>query len=101
MADNYNKVATTTNGVYALIDYVNFKGEGTNPKERYNGQGWGLKQVLLEMKDVSSGQSAAREFANAAKRTLDRRISNSPPARGENRWRTGWHNRCEGYAQPF
>ena len=101
LTDNYNKVATTTNGVYALIDYVNFKGEGTNPKERYNGQGWGLKQVLLEMNEVSSGQSAAREFANAAKRTLDRRISNSPPARGENRWRAGWHNRCEGYAQPF
>lgn len=98
---NYNKVATTTNGVYALIDYVNFKGEGTNPKERYNGQGWGLMQVLLEMRDVPAGQAAAREFAAAAKRTLDRRIANSPPDRGESRWRAGWHNRCDGYAQAF
>lgn len=98
---NYNKVATTTNGVYALIDYVNFKGEGTNPKERYQGQGWGLMQVLLNMKDVPSGQPAAREFAESAKRTLDRRIANSPPDRGESRWRAGWHNRCEGYAQVF
>lgn len=98
---NYNKVATTTNGVYALIDYVNFKGEGTNPKERYSGQGWGLMQVLLAMKDVPSGQPAALEFSRAAKRTLDRRISNSPPNRGENRWRSGWHNRCNGYAKPF
>lgn len=98
---NYNKVATTTNGVYALIDYVNFKGEGTNPKERYQGQGWGLLQVLEEMKDVPSGQQAAREFAESAKRVLDRRISNSPKDRGESRWRQGWHNRCEGYAQPF
>ena len=98
---NYNKVATTTNGIYALIDYVNFKGEGTNPKERYNGQGWGLMQVLLEMKEVPAGQAAAREFAAAAKRTLDRRISNSPPDRGESRWRAGWHNRCDGYAQSF
>ena len=98
---NYNKVATTTNGVYALIDYVNFKGEGTNPKERYQGQGWGLMQVLLEMRDVPAGQSAAREFAAAAKRTLDRRIANSPPDRGESRWRAGWHNRCDGYAKPF
>ena len=24
---NYNKVATTPNGIYALVDYVNFKGE--------------------------------------------------------------------------
>jgi hypothetical protein len=98
---NYNKVATTTNGVYALIDYVNFKGEGTNPKERYQGQGWGLMQVLLAMRDVPAGQSAAQEFAAAAKRTLDRRIANSPPDRGESRWRAGWHNRCNGYANPF
>ena len=98
---NYGKVASTSNGVYALIDYVNFKGEGTNPKERYNGKGWGLMWVLLEMKDVPSGQPAAREFASAAKRVLDRRIANSPPDRGEDRWREGWHNRCDGYAQPF
>jgi hypothetical protein len=98
---NYNKVATTPNGVYALIDYVNFKGEGTNPKERYDGEGWGLMQVLLEMREVPAGQPAAREFAAAAKRVLDRRISNSPPDRGEGRWRAGWHNRCDGYAQPF
>lgn len=98
---NYGKVATTTNGVYALIDYVNFKGEGTNPKERYNGQGWGLMWVLLEMRDVPSGQSAAREFAAAAKRVLDRRIANAPSERGEGRWRQGWHNRCDGYAAPF
>jgi len=98
---NYDKVATTTNGVYALIDYVNFKGEGTNPKERYKGQGWGLMQVLLEMRDVPAGQAAAREFSEAAKRVLDRRIANSPPDRGESRWRAGWHNRCDGYANPF
>lgn len=101
LENNYNKVATTSNGVYALIDYVNFKGEGTNPKERYNGKGWGLMQVLLEMKDVPEGQTAAKEFAEAAKRTLDRRIANSPSDRGENRWRAGWHNRCDGYAQAF
>ena len=98
---NYGKVATTSNGVYALIDYVNFKGEGTNPRERYHGQGWGLLWVLMEMRDVPAGQAAAREFAAAAKRVLDRRIDNSPPERGEARWRQGWHNRCDGYAQPF
>lgn len=98
---NYQKVATTTNGIYALIDYVNFKGEGINPKERYAGFGWGLKQVLLGMANVPSGQAAAREFAASAKRQLDLRIKNSPPARGEGRWRDGWHNRCNTYAQAF
>lgn len=98
---NYHKVSTTTNGTYALIDYVNFKGDGTNPTERYKGQGWGLMWVLMEMRDVPSGQAAAREFAGAAKRCLDRRVRNSPQARGEKRWTPGWHNRCDTYARPF
>lgn len=101
LASNYRKVATTANGTYALIDYVNFKGEGINSSETYRGQGWGLKQVLLEMRDVSAGQNAAREFAAAAKRVLGRRISNSPPARGEKRWQAGWFNRADTYAQAF
>ncbi len=98
---NYRKVASTPQGTYALIDYVNFKGDGTQPAERYNGQGWGLLQVLAGMKDVPSGPAAAAEFATSAKRALDRRIANSPPARGEARWRAGWHNRCDTYARPL
>ena len=96
---NYDKVASTPNGIYALVDYVNFKGDGTNKSETYNGQGWGLMWVLREMKSVGSGQAAAREFAAAAKRRLDVRIANSPKSRGESRWRAGWHNRCNTYAQ--
>ena len=98
---NYEKVATTPNGTYALIDYVNFKGDGTNPRERYNGQGWGLMWVLMEMREVPAGPTAAREFAAAAKRRLDLRVKNSPPARGEKRWTPGWHNRCDTYARPL
>lgn len=98
---NYQKVATTPQGTYALIDYVNFKGEGTLTTERYNGRGWGLLQVLGEMRDVPSGAAAATEFAAAAKRVLSRRITNSPPARGEKRWEEGWHNRCATYARPL
>jgi hypothetical protein len=98
---NYRKVATTANGTYALIDYVNFKGDGSEPAERYQGLGWGLLQVLAGMRDVPAGQAAAAEFAASAKRVLSRRIANSPPARGEQRWQTGWHNRCETYAKPL
>ena len=98
---SYDKVAATPNGTYALIDYVNFKGDGTNPGERYHGQGWGLMWVLMDMRNVSAGQDAAREFAAAAKRRLDLRVRNSPPERGEKRWTAGWHNRCNTYAQPL
>ena len=98
---NHQKVAASPQGTYALIDYVNFKGEGINPAERYQGRGWGLLQVLGEMKDTSAGAAAASEFAAAAKRVLSRRIANSPPERGEKRWEAGWHNRCNTYARPL
>ena len=98
---NYRKVSTTAQGNYALIDYVNFKGDGTQVSERYNGRGWGLLQVLGGMKDVPAGAPAAAEFAASAKRILSRRIANSPPARGEKRWEEGWHNRCGTYARPL
>ena len=98
---NYQKVATTSQGTYALIDYVNFKGDGTQAAEKYNGAGWGLMQVLGGMKDVPAGAPAASEFAASAKRMLSRRIANSPPARGEKRWEEGWHNRCDTYAKPL
>ncbi len=101
IAANYRKVGTTPQGTYALIDYVNFKGDGTEPAERYNGQGWGLMQVLGNMNEVAAGPAAATEFAASAKRILSRRIANSPPARGEKRWEDGWHNRCATYARPL
>jgi hypothetical protein len=95
--DNFYKVASHRNGVYALIDYVNFKGEGVKAEEKYKGQGWGLRDVLLEMKPTSGGISSVNEYSEAGKRVLQLRIANSPPARGESRWRAGWMNRCEGY----
>jgi hypothetical protein len=89
---NYRALQRTPEGMFCLIDYVNFKGEGTNPAERYNGQGWGLLQVLADMR-----AGTPVEFAEAAKRVLSRRVANSPAARGEKRWLAGWHNRCDGY----
>ena len=96
---NFYAMSKTPNGLYALIDYVNFKGEGVNPKERYKGQGWGMLQVLQGMKGNPQGQAAAKEFAASAKRTLGRRIANAP--RKESRWRPGWFKRCDIYARPW
>lgn len=96
---NYNRTATSASGQYALIDYVNFKGEGINPKERYNGQGWGLLQVLQEMRGNATGQAAAIEFSRAAKAVMARRVANSGGK--DVRWHAGWQNRCATYAQPL
>ncbi len=96
---NYNRTATSAGGQYALIDYVNFKGEGINPKERYRGQGWGLLQVLQEMRGNATGQAAAIEFSRAAKAVMARRVANSGGK--DERWHAGWQNRCATYAQPL
>jgi hypothetical protein len=92
---NFNRVAGEPQGLYALVDYVNFKGEGTLASERYRGEGWGLLQVLQEMR---SGPAAA-EFSRAADRALTRRVANAPAARDEKRWLPGWRNRVRTYAQ--
>lgn len=97
---NFRGLQTTPEGMFCLIDYVNFKGEGTSPTERYNGVGWGLLQVLENMPENSKA-SRASVFAEAAKRVLSRRVANAPPERKEQRWLAGWHNRCDGYKRPL
>lgn len=92
-------LSATPQGCYALIDYVNFKGEGIKPEERYKGQGWGLLQVLEEMNGFPEGDAACREFSRAAAEVMKRRVRNSPPARGESRWLAGWLNRCRTYSK--
>jgi len=82
-------------GLYVLLDYTNFKGEGTLKSERYKGQGWGLLQVLWHIDDQEPNKQKA--FAQSASRMLSRRIKNSPPARGEERWRKGWNIRLDTY----
>jgi hypothetical protein len=97
----YDAVAAAPNGVYALVDYVNFKGEGVSPTERYDDLGWGLRQVLQEMGDAAPGQPAARAFSDAAGRVLSRRVQHAPPERHEERWLSGWLSRTATYARPL
>jgi hypothetical protein len=94
----FARVASTPHGCYALVDYVNFKGEGVLHTERYRGEGWGLLQVLEQMRDSENGPGAAREFSNSAAAMLRRRVQNSPPERHEARWLPGWLNRVHSYS---
>jgi hypothetical protein len=93
----FEQLASSPRGCYALIDYVNFKGEGVLLSERYANQGWGLLQVLEEMNDADADLVAA--FSHAAATVLTRRVHNSPPARGEARWLSGWIRRVNGYSR--
>lgn len=94
----FGRVASTPHGCYALVDYVNFKGEGVLHTERYRGEGWGLLQVLQSMHATGNG-AATREFSNSAAAILRRRVQNSPPERHEARWLPGWLNRVRTYSE--
>jgi hypothetical protein len=94
---HYRAVESSHRGLYPLLDYVNFKGEGISSTERYQGQGWGLLQVLREMRDVQAGDQALNEFTRAAELVLRRRVYNAPPARNEDRFLPGWMHRINTY----
>jgi hypothetical protein len=87
-------LARARGGYYPLIDYVNFKGEGVSPSERYQGKGWGLLQVLEHMPEHGAPVAG---FADAAASILERRVRLSPPARHEERWLPGWLKRVRSY----
>lgn len=82
-------------GTFALVDYVNFKGEGVNEKERYKGEGWGLLQVLQGMSDQGD---PLQQFSKSAAAALTNRVSNAPTERHEERWLAGWKKRVANYA---
>ena len=86
-----------TLGLYALIDYVHFKGTGLSHKERYLGHGWGLRQVLNEMlkKPVT-----LPSFVESAENVLARRVNNAPIERNERQWLAGWSKRLKTYLPP-
>lgn len=84
-------------GLYALIDYLNFKGAGTTSSESYQGKGWGLLQVLQGI-PVSSKNMVA-DFVTSAKDVLKERVEHSPPERNEHRWLKGWQNRIDTYLE--
>jgi hypothetical protein len=93
----FERVAAVPMGYYALVDYVNFKGEGAHSTERYQGQGWGLLQVLQHMQGQEPGDHVLTEFADAALAVLTQRIQLAPPERHEERWLSGWTTRINTY----
>jgi hypothetical protein len=95
----FTRVASTPHGCYALVDYVNFKGEGVLHTERYHHEGWGLLQALQGMHGTEGGAAATREFSNSAAAILRRRVQNSPPERHEAKWLPGWLNRVRTYSK--
>lgn len=95
--EQFYMVAQSKGGLYPLIDYVNFKGEGVKDSERYNEYGWGLLQILENMQATKVGDESLYEFRKNAKFVLQRRVDNAPKSRGEDRWIPGWNKRIDTY----
>lgn len=99
VAARLKALSGTPGGVYAIIDYVNFKGEGLSPKERYNDEGWGLLQVLLGMSGAPDS-TALRQFRKSAGDVLTRRAQNAEDPIERERWLPGWLKRLKTYQEP-
>jgi hypothetical protein len=93
--ETVDRLSSTSAGLYALIDYLHFKGEGTSPSETYKGQGWGLLQVLCRLNP--SSETLLLDFVREAKIVLSERVANAPAERHEQQWKKGWLNRLDGY----
>ncbi len=93
----FREIADAPKGMFALIDYVNFKGEGILGTERSQGQGWGLLQVLQEMRLPEKKEDALEEFVRAAKKVLEDRTRNAPPEKDCSKRLRGWKARVKNY----
>lgn len=93
----FNCMLKTSAGIYALLDYANFKGFGLDERERYNHQGWGLFQVLRTMNVGEQSDNCVESFVTNAKKILELRVQNAPAGRNEKQWLQGWYNRLDTY----
>jgi hypothetical protein len=101
----FSRIARASKDLYPPIDYINFKGEGTNTneaapdKETGQRQGWGFKQVLLKMNGSTDDPKAVlAEFADAAQAVLQQRVRNIPTNRV---FEVGWLRRVDSYRRPI
>ncbi|HQO08632.1 MAG TPA: hypothetical protein PLK90_09135 [Clostridiales bacterium] len=93
VADKLKALSASRQGRFAVVDYLNFKGTGLDPKERIRGEGWGLLQVLENMKlpDLEN-------FIRSAEETLTRRVNNYTEDWNDLTFLNGWLKRIDGYS---
>lgn len=90
-------MTASTQGMYALVDYLNFKGSGMNPQERVQGVGWGLRQVLERIPNNVTKQTVLNAFVKSAEGLLRMRVALAGDKSGLQRFLAGWINRVRTY----
>ncbi len=94
----FSTLSSTPQGLYALIDYVNFKGEGTSSKRKTTG--WGLLQVVQGMRFAPYTFDSMQAFVWSANRVLTERVRRASPTSHEQKWLAGWRKRLSTYLGP-
>jgi hypothetical protein len=91
-------ISQTPQGIYALVDYVNFKGEGSGWFAQKH-SGWGLLQVVEGMKNAPDSLNSLQAFVWSANRVLTERVRQAPPTSHEQKWLPGWRKRIYTYLE--
>ncbi len=92
-------LARTPSGIYALVDYLNFKGAGTSHAPKNYEYGTGLLQVLKGTRDAPPGYTPLRAYVWSAKNALTRRVQRSAPGKRYEVWLRGWFKRLNTYLE--
>lgn len=87
----FNRIISQKNGIYLLVDYTNFKGEGATENSIS-----GLRNVLENMKGVKQDATVYYDFANSCKDVLINRVYLSNNY-SETKFLQGWAKRCNSY----
>lgn len=92
--EHFEELMRTPDGVYCLVDYLCFMGDGTQKDAR----GTGLLHVLQEMRTTPEKGSAAAEFAGTATALLQRRAKAPKAPKSDVAHLGAWLKRCRTYS---
>ncbi|EKE01721.1 MAG: hypothetical protein ACD_21C00067G0005 [uncultured bacterium] len=95
----FHTLARTPAGIYALVDYLNFKGAGISSSLQNYKHGSGLLHVLKGMKFAPPNSTPLQAYVWSAKNALIRRVERASPSSHHERWLGGWFNRLNTYLE--
>jgi hypothetical protein len=97
--DKFHSLAITPSGIYALVDYLNFKGAGLSNTPGNYEHGTGLLHVLKDMREAPLDHTPLRAYVWSAKRALTKRVLRSSPEKRYEVWLEGWFKRLNTYLE--
>ena len=95
--NRFYSLAVTPAGVYAMVDYLNFKGAGVYDSLDNYKNGSGLLQVLRGMSSAPKHYNELQAYVWSAKHALIRKVERSSSNSQYEIWIKGWFKRIDTY----